>query len=72
MHGREAIDQVFRERPGEYLRIIASLIPKELILEQTQEETVRWVINANAKAITEADWRERHGLERPELLKLDN
>jgi hypothetical protein len=57
---------------GEYLRIIASLIPKELILEQTQEETVRWVINANAKAITEADWLERHGIDSPELLKLDN
>ena len=71
-HGREAIERVFEDRPGEYLRIIASLIPKELILEQTQEETIRWVINANSKALTEAQWREQHGIDSPELLKLDN
>jgi hypothetical protein len=65
-YGRVAIERICEDSPGEYLRIIASLIPKELILEQTQEETVRWVINANAKAITEADWLERHGIDSPE------
>jgi hypothetical protein len=65
-YGREAIVRVCEDSPGEYLRIIASLIPKELILEQTQEETVRWVINASSKALTEAQWREIHGLDRPE------
>jgi hypothetical protein len=39
---------------------------KELILEQTQEETVRWVINASSKALTEAQWCEMHGIDRPE------
>ena len=61
-HGRAAIERVFEDRPGEYLRVIASLIPKELILEQTQEETIRWVINASSKALTEAQWREQHNL----------
>jgi hypothetical protein len=65
-HGREAIERIFEDSPGEYLRVIASLIPKELILEQTQEETVRWVINASSKALSEAQWRETHGLDRPE------
>lgn len=61
-YGKEAIVRVFEDRPGEYLRIIASLIPKELILEQTQEETIRWVINASPKTLTEAQWREQHNL----------
>jgi hypothetical protein len=65
-YGREAIERICEDSPGEYLRIIASLIPKELILEQTQEETVRWVINASSKALTEAQWRQMHGLDRPE------
>ena len=57
-HGRDAIEQVFRDRPGEYLRIIASLIPKELILEKTQEEEVTWVINAQPPLTTE-EWFEQ-------------
>ena len=61
-YGREAIERVFEDRPAEYLRIIASLIPKELILEQTQEETIRWVINASSKTLTEQQWREQHNL----------
>ena len=62
LHGREAIERVYEDRPGEYLRIIASLIPKEFILEQTQEETIRWVINASPKTPTVAQWREQHNL----------
>ncbi len=56
-HGRDAIEQVFRERPGEYLRIIASLIPKELILEVTEEEKTTWVINARP-SLTVEQWEE--------------
>ena len=70
-HGTEAIERVCEDSPGEYLRICASLIPKELILEQTQEQTVRWVVNANPQ-LTEVQWREKHGLDKPEMLKLDN
>ena len=61
-HGREAIERVFEDRPSEYLRIIASLITKELILEQTQEETIRCAINACPKTLTEQQWREQHNL----------
>ena len=71
-YGREAIERVFEDRPAEYLRIIASLIPKELILEQTQEETIRWVVSASPKTLTVPQWREQHGIDSPELLKLDN
>ena len=55
-YGREAIERVFEGRPGEYLRVIASLIPKELILEKTQEETIRWVSKALPSLTTE-EWR---------------
>ena len=69
--GREAIERLFENSPGEYLRVVASLIPKELILEKTQEETIRWVINASPTTITEQKWRETHALDSPELLKSD-
>jgi hypothetical protein len=70
-YGTEAIERVCEDSPGEYLRIIAGLIPKELILEKTQEETISWVINASSTGITEQQWRETHALDSPELLKLD-
>jgi len=60
-HGRLAIERLFENSPGEYLRVVASLIPKELILEKTQEETATWVINA-APALTNEEWVAKHGL----------
>jgi hypothetical protein len=32
-HGREAIESVVRNRPHDYLKVIASLLPKELSAE---------------------------------------
>jgi hypothetical protein len=32
-HGREAIENVVRNRPHDYLKVIASLLPKELSAE---------------------------------------
>jgi len=63
-HGREAIERLFENSPGEYLRVVASLIPKELILERTQEETVSWVINASSLSVEE--WQEKYALNSPE------
>ena len=57
-HGREAIERVFEDRPGEYLRIIASLVPKELALEISD---TKWVINTQPR-LTEQQWRLQHGL----------
>ena len=61
-HGREAIERVFEDRPGEYLRIIASLVPKELALEISD---TKWVINASPR-LSVQQWRELHGLDSPE------
>ena len=62
-HGREAIERVFEDRPGEYLRIVASLVPKELALEISD---THWVINASPR-LTEEEWRLQHGLDSPAI-----
>jgi hypothetical protein len=59
-HGKEAIDHVCKNSPGEYLRIIAGLMPKEFMLEVSQEENVNWVINAQPLSLEE--WQAEHGL----------
>ena len=35
VHGVAAIDRVYREEPGTYLRIIASLLPRQLQVERS-------------------------------------
>ncbi len=60
-HGKDAIERVFKNAPGEYLRIVASMVPKEFLLEIAQEEKVSWVINAQP-ALTNEEWAEKHGL----------
>ena len=72
-HGKEAIETVCRESPSEYLRIIAGLMPKELLLEVSQEEKPHWVINAQPLSVE--DWAAEHGIktiESSEPLKLEN
>ena len=56
-HGKEAIERVCKDSPGEYLRIIAGLMPKELLLEINQEEKPTWVINAQPGLI-DRSWQE--------------
>ena len=72
-HGKDAIDHVCSNSPGEYLRIIAGLIPRELLLEVSTEETIRWVINAGPTLSTD-EWMDLHGLlnVNPEPAKLEN
>ena len=60
-HGKEAIDRVCKDSPGEYLRIIAGLMPKELLLEVSQEEKTHWVINAQPE-LTVEEWQKMHGI----------
>jgi len=62
-HGKQAIERVCHDSPGEYLRIIASLTPKNLELEISD---TNWVINASPQ-LTESEWREKIG-----MLELDN
>ncbi len=60
-HGKAAIDHVCSNSPGEYLRIIANLIPKELLLQVSTGEKPQFVINAQP-LLTTLEWQKMHGL----------
>ncbi len=66
-HGKEAIERLCKDSPGEYLRIIASLVPKELALEISD---TTWVINASPR-LTEEEWRLQHRLDSPESVGIE-
>jgi hypothetical protein len=70
-HGKEAISRVCKDSPGEYLRIIAGLMPKEFLLEVSQEEKTRFVISASPQPTTQ-EWFEQHDLLNPEPVMLEN
>ena len=59
-HGKQAIARVLEDSPVQYLKIVASLVPREFLLEVTQEEKPRFVINASAMNLEE--WQAHHGL----------
>ena len=68
-----SIETVCKESPSEYLRIIAGLMPKELLLEVSQEEKPTWVINAQPLSVE--DWAAEHGIktiESSETVMLEN
>ena len=60
-HGAAAIDHVVKNSPGEYLRIIANLVPKELLLAVSQEEKPHWVINCQP-ALSVEEWANKFGI----------
>jgi len=46
------------------------VLPKDFQITVDQQN-VKWVINASPKELTVEQWREMHGIDSPELLKLD-
>ena len=65
-HGKTAIAHVVKNSPGEYLRIISNLVPKEMMVEVSAENQTRWVINAKPMSVDE--WSRRY-LEAPEAIE---
>jgi hypothetical protein len=63
--GGEAIRRMCHEHPSDFVRILAGLVPKELLLEVATEQH-RFVLNA-LPLPTEKDWRLRHNLEIPAI-----
>lgn len=55
--GAEAIARVREEEPAQYLRVIASLIPKEVQIDETQRV---FVIEAPAPMKTDEEWEQKH------------
>ena len=61
-HGPDVIEKLFTTTPpAECLRIIAGLVPKELVLEVAQPDQGNWVINAQPE-MTSEQWAERYGV----------
>jgi len=58
-HGKDAIERLCEKSPGEYLRIIAGLIPKEFLLEVNSEQKPSYVINA-LPSLTNEEWVEEY------------
>lgn len=61
--GREAIQRMCAEHPSDFIRVLAGLVPKELLLEVATEQH-NFVINAQPQ-LTEKEWRKLHNLEIP-------
>ena len=62
--GGLAIRRMCAEHPSEFVRVLAGLCPKELMLEVATEEKTHWVICATPR-LSEADWRKQNNLEIP-------
>ena len=58
MHGKKAIETVRKEHPDAYLRLVAQLVPKDVVLEG---DIRQFVINAQPE-LTLEQWQEQHGL----------
>ena len=58
--GGEAIRRMCAEHPSEFVRVLAGLVPKELLLEISTEEKTNWVINARPVLTTEQWLEEVH------------
>ncbi len=62
--GGEAIRRMCAEHPSDFVRVLAGLVPKELLLEISQEEKTHFVINAKPQLTVKA-WILQHNLEIP-------
>jgi hypothetical protein len=60
--GGEAIKRMCAEHPSEFVRVLAGLVPKELLLEVATEKH-NFVINAAPRGLTTAQWRKMHNLD---------
>ena len=64
--GQEAIRRMCAEHPSDFVRVLAGLVPKELLLEVATPEKANWVINASPQLSVD-EWRIKHSLEIPAI-----
>jgi len=57
-HGKSVIEAVREKQPDVYLKLVAQLLPKDVVLES---EVRHFVINAEPE-LTTRQWQEKHGL----------
>ena len=58
-HGKQVIETVRKKQPDVYLKLVAQLVPKDVVLET---DVRHFVINAEPE-LTVEQWREKHGLQ---------
>ncbi len=63
--GSEAIRRMCAEHPSDFVRVLAGLVPKELLLEVATEQH-SYVINASPRLSVD-EWRIKHNLEFPAI-----
>ena len=68
--GSSILQRVADEHPEKLMAAMVQVLPKDFQVSVDQQN-VQWIINASPRALTEQQWRETHGLDSPELLKLD-
>ncbi len=66
-HGKQVIETVRVKQPDVYLRLVAQLVPKDVVLET---DIQHFVINAEPE-LTVEQWREKHRLLPGESRKLN-
>ena len=57
-HGKQVIETVRKKQPDVYLKLVAQLVPKDVVLET---DVRHFVINAEPE-LTIEQWRVKHGL----------
>lgn len=57
-HGKQVIETVRKTHPAVYLKLVAQLVPRDVVLET---DVRHYVINAEPE-LTVQQWREKHGL----------
>jgi hypothetical protein len=57
-HGKQVIETIRIKQPNVYLRLVAQLVPKDVVLET---DIRHYVINAEPE-LTVEQWREKHRL----------
>jgi hypothetical protein len=66
-HGKQAIETVRLKQPDVYLKLVAQLVPKDVVLET---DIRHYVINAEPE-LTIEQWRKKHGLPAIKIRKLN-
>jgi hypothetical protein len=64
--GGEAIRRMCAEHPSDFVRVLAGLVPKGLLLEVATPEKSNWVINASPQLSVD-EWWIKHNLEIPAI-----
>ena len=67
--GSAILQRVADEHPEKLMAAMVQVLPKDFQLTVDADQA-RWVINASPR-LSEQQWRQMHGIDSPELLKME-